>query len=119
MALVNAFIISKACSVKKGDRPIAHADFLDALQTQLLGLKGTDIDAPVDAISREQSTKTKGPLLHLPKATHFMAQTEDRVKSGIKRRGRVCKVCSVLSDGTHRKHETTFFCVQCGDERGE
>ena len=121
MAIVNAFIVTKETQIANNDPPTSHADFLMTLQEELLSLRDDDFAA--NAILDDSDDDDEEPIVFLPNpkaSTHIICQTQDRVASGAKRRTRVCKVCSLLSEHGERRHETTFFCVQCtGDKKGE
>ena len=116
MALVNAFIVTKCYHEEKNDKPPSHADFLLDLQAQLVSLR--DEDFANKALPRGGGDSDATSFVPTSqKMCHSMCQTNDRVRGGGKRRTRVCKVCSVLSDGRYRKHETTFYCVECSDQQ--
>ena len=116
MALVNAFIVYKCYFQKMKERPPSHADFLLQLQGELLALRDEVFAAK--PMPRAAATGTSAAYVpQVQRMAHSILQTTDRVADGSKRRTRVCKVCSVLSDGRFRKHETTFYCVECSDQK--
>ena len=99
------------------EKPPSHADFLLQLHSELLALRDEDFaskTAPVEA------TNVLVGTAYVPKVqrmSHSISPTDDRVRGGAKRRTRVCTVCSVLSDGRYRKHETTYYCIECSDQQ--
>lgn len=66
----------------------------------------SDDDAPISSIART----------FLPRQpTHTCRKTLETVKNGTRIKYNACKVCSLLST----RHETSFYCVDCSDERGK
>lgn len=114
MALVNMFVIKRACLKKSGDKAISHAQFLTNLSASLVSVQRGDMrrnyaraDVSEDVSDALQRT------VHAATMGHIQLETTDMVGNGSRKRTRWCKVCSILTPPGERTKETTNYCVEC------
>lgn len=126
MALVNAYIIHRRVKARlnPGRAPPTHAEFMRSMQVALLNVGAADFegDLSVEALVDTSVVPSTHPRYTLP-AHHTPRQVDifrtTRAKTGkesSKRRQYGCKVCSLLRPAK-TPWETTFYCVECSEER--
>jgi hypothetical protein len=106
LALVNAYIVYREATKKKGETPMLRRDFMVELHKTLLDVKHFNFEEDNED---ETSTPTATSSLHV------MALCEDIQESQgqKKRRQRSCKVCSLLRTDADKRTWTRCYCKDC------